>query len=64
MCWDINYVDSIIYFMKTVEAFEGLRFVFIPVLKHSFYTQMFLMILGVVDLQIGCMIAFSKSLYV
>ena len=23
MCWDINYVDSLFYFMKKFEAFEG-----------------------------------------
>ena len=64
MCWDINYVDSLIYFMKKVEAFEVLRFVFILVLEHSFYTEIFLTSLGVLDLQIGCMIAFWKFLYV
>ena len=39
--WDINYIDSLIYFMKKVKAFEVLRFVFIPVLEHRFYTEMF-----------------------
>ena len=53
MCWDINYVDSLIYFMKKVEAFEILRFVFIPVLEHSFYTKIFLTILGVLDFKLG-----------
>ena len=41
MCWDIKYVDALIYFMKKVEAFEVLSFVFIPVLEHSVYTKMF-----------------------
>ena len=47
MCWNINYVNSLIYFMKKVEAFVCLRFVFIPVLEHRFYTEIFLMSLRV-----------------
>ena len=37
---------------------------FIPVLEHSFYLKIFLMSLGVVDLQMTHMIVCWKSLYV
>ena len=41
MCWDIKYVDSLIYFMKKVGAFEVLNLVFISDLNTGFLPKMF-----------------------
>ena len=41
MCLDIIYIDSIIYFMKKVGAFEVLNLVFISDLNTVFLPEMF-----------------------
>ena len=62
MCWNVKYVDSLIYFMKKVWAFVVLKLVFISVLNTIFLPEFFWLCLGVVDLQIRNMIVFWKSL--
>ena len=52
------FIDSLIYFMKKVRAFEVLNLVFILDLNTVFLPEIFSMRLGVVDLQIGHMISF------
>ena len=41
MCWDIIYVDSLIYSRKKVGAFEVLNLVFISDLNTVFLPEMF-----------------------
>ena len=64
MCWEVNCIDSPIYFMKKVIAFTFWKLLFISVFEHSFHTEISLIGLGAVDLQIGHMMAFWKALYV
>jgi len=64
MCWDVKYVDSLIYFMIKFRAFVVLKLVFISVLNTVFIPDIVLIGLGDVDLQIGNMMAFWKALYV
>ena len=64
MCWEVKYIDFPIYFMKKVVAFVVWKFLFISVLNTVFIPKIVLIGLGVVDLQIGHMMAFWKELYV
>ena len=64
MCWEVDYIDFTIYFMKKVIAFTFWKLLFISVLRRVFIPEIVLIVLGAVDLQIGNMMAFWKALYV
>ena len=57
MFWEVNCIDSPIYFIKKVGVFVVCKLLFISVLRTVFIPGIVVIGLGVVDLQIGHMIA-------